>query len=89
MKDHTTSVEEALKLVSALFLVVPNSMTIMGPNQMILQHSRLSFNEIQLLNTFWSMLNFSADNTYEDRINRAVKELSKIVHSGAPGENEQ
>ena len=90
VQDHTTSVEEALRLIAPIFLLLPSAVTMMGPNPLIVQHTRLTMGEFHLLNAFYTHLNVpTIDATFEDRFKRAVSELLKLVQSGAPGSSDQ
>ena len=82
VKDHTTSLEEALRLVTPLFTLLPQAVTFLGPHPLFLQKSRLSLLETQLLSSFHFILTNGADQTVEDRLKRVEGELLKLVQSG-------
>ena len=82
VKDHTTSLEEALRLVTPLFTLLPQAVTFLGPHPLFLQKSRLSLQETQLLSSFHFILTNGADQTVEDRLKRVERELLKLVQSG-------
>lgn len=79
VKDHTTNVEEALRIVAPLFVLLPQIMTMMGPNPAFMAASKLTPQEIALLSQFNIGLSMNMqDVTVKDRISRAVKELVKL-----------
>ena len=82
VKDHTTSLEEALRMVTPLFTLLPHAVTFLGPHPLFLQKSRLSLLETQLLSSFHFILTNGADQTVEDRLKRVEGELLKLVQSG-------
>ena len=89
VKDHTTSVDEALRLIAPIFVLIPQAM-MMGPNPVFVQHSKLTLAELQVLHYFLMNITVNMlDLTVEDRLKRAVSELSKLVQSGHPSTTEQ
>lgn len=81
VKDHTTSLQEALRLITPLFSLIPQAVTFMGPNPLFLQKSNLSMLEAQLLSAFHFVLTTGADRTIEDRLKRVEAELLGLVQS--------
>jgi hypothetical protein len=87
VKDHTTSVEEALRLIAPIFFLLPQVLTVYGVNPIFNQHAKLTMQELQLLHAFTMNLNVSVNDTnVEVKLKRAVQELNKLVHSGLSAE---
>ena len=79
IKDHTTSVEEALKLVAPILTILPHFINFMITDPLFLQRTHLSAQEFQLLSSFHFILTNGADLTIEDRLKRVEGELLKLV----------
>ena len=89
VKDHTTSLEEALRLVSPIFSLLPHAISFMGPHPIFLQKSKLTLPETQILSNFYFILTNGADQTIEDRLKRVEGEMLKLVSSADPGKGDQ
>jgi hypothetical protein len=45
VKEHTTSLQEAIHLITPLFSLIPQAVTFMGPHPVFLQKSELNMQE--------------------------------------------
>lgn len=89
VKEHTTSLKEALRLITPIFSLIPQAVTYMGPNPLFLQKSELSLSEVQILSNFHFLLTNGVDRTVEDRLKRVEGELLKLVESAVePGKGD-
>lgn len=89
MKDHTTSLEEALKLIAPVLLVFPTVFTMLGTSPLFREHAHLSPPELSLLQNFYFSITMNmSDMTVEARLKRAQDELLKVIQSGEPGAEE-
>lgn len=90
VQDHTTSVEEALRLIAPVFLILPNVFSMMGINPVFREHSHLSQSDLNLLQQFYFSVALNVqDLTVEAKLKRAQEELMKVALSGEPGKPEE
>jgi hypothetical protein len=81
-QQATQSVEDTIRLISPIFLILPTAFTIMGVNPVFKEHSHLSLPELTLLQQFYySMVMNVQDLTVESKLKRAQDELFKVVQS--------
>jgi hypothetical protein len=82
VKDHTTNVEDAIRRLAPFLVLLPQVMTMMGPSPAFMNASKITPQELAILNGFQISLSMNMqDLTIQDRFNRAVRELSKLVIS--------
>jgi hypothetical protein len=49
VRDHSTSVEEAIRMIAPIFLILPSVFTIIGPHPLFQQASKLSAQDLTVL----------------------------------------
>jgi len=80
----TQSVEDALRLISPIFLILPSAFTLMGINPSFKEHSHLSLPDLTLLQQFYFSITMNVqDLTVEAKLKRAQDELLKVIHSAS------
>jgi len=90
VRDHTTTIEEALRLIAPVFLILPNVFSMMGTNPVFREHSHLSESDIIFLQQFFFSVALNVqDLTVEAKLKRAQEELMKVVLSGEPDKPEE
>lgn len=86
VKDHTTNIEEAMRVISPFLLLLPHMMSMIGLNQNLILGSKMTVVEAQLLHQLYLHLTMPSSfvESIDDRIKKTVVELTKI----ASGSNE-